>query len=401
MPPVDEGMIHAWLDGALDAAEAERIAQLVATDPAWGAAAAEARGLIAASQRILGQLDAVPAQVVPAEIPTVSAAREQLRTQAAEPRAIARPAFRAQRWAWAAMLVMAVGAGTLWMRGRGSVDPAERAAESVQAQRAAVAPPVVAATPASAAPAAAVTATSDARREAAPPVNAPPQRAQPAPAPVAKTEARALARADADARVTPAAPTAAPTNQAADAAREAPAALKATAERVAATAGASASNAVNAVGAVATAPAAAPAAAPAPSLEGRGERLRANATSRLSEVVVTGAGASLPACWTVRLSEWTPEPSFGVPVGVLLDSARVARALVGSNLPAPPPGTWQLAGDSATATMPRAVLGYALTVRASLTTRTGTAVLGDASVPERTRARAVLTPSRCGAAPPQ
>ena len=66
MPHPDEGLIHAWLDGELDAAEAARVEALVATDPAWAAAAAEAHGLIAATARIVGTLDRVPANVIPA-----------------------------------------------------------------------------------------------------------------------------------------------------------------------------------------------------------------------------------------------------------------------------------------------------------------------------------------------
>lgn len=65
MPRPDEGLIHAWLDGELDAAEAARVAKLVAEDADWGAAAAEARGLVAASSRILGALDVVAGDVIP------------------------------------------------------------------------------------------------------------------------------------------------------------------------------------------------------------------------------------------------------------------------------------------------------------------------------------------------
>jgi hypothetical protein len=61
----DDGLIHAWLDGELDAVEAARVARLVETDAEWGAAAAEARGLIAASSRIVRSLDVVPAGVIP------------------------------------------------------------------------------------------------------------------------------------------------------------------------------------------------------------------------------------------------------------------------------------------------------------------------------------------------
>jgi hypothetical protein len=57
---VDEGLLHAWLDGQLPPDDAARIERLVAEDPAWRDAAAEARGLIAASARVLGALDAAP-----------------------------------------------------------------------------------------------------------------------------------------------------------------------------------------------------------------------------------------------------------------------------------------------------------------------------------------------------
>ena len=72
----DEGLIHAWLDGELDAAEAARVEALVSSDPAWAAAAAEARGLIAATARIVGALDHVPANVIPGAQPSRSATRQ-------------------------------------------------------------------------------------------------------------------------------------------------------------------------------------------------------------------------------------------------------------------------------------------------------------------------------------
>ena len=66
MPLPDEGLIHAWLDGQLPPEEAERVERLVSAHPAWAAAVAEARGLVAASSRILAALDAVPSGVLPA-----------------------------------------------------------------------------------------------------------------------------------------------------------------------------------------------------------------------------------------------------------------------------------------------------------------------------------------------
>ncbi|MHB8838403.1 MAG: hypothetical protein ACYC7F_05565 [Gemmatimonadaceae bacterium] len=65
MPRPDEGLIHAWLDGQLPPAEAARVEELAATDPAWTAAVAQARGLVAASSRIVSALDHVPAGVIP------------------------------------------------------------------------------------------------------------------------------------------------------------------------------------------------------------------------------------------------------------------------------------------------------------------------------------------------
>ncbi len=62
---VDEGAIHAWLDGQLSIEEVARIEQHVAGCGACSALVAEARGYIAASTRILNALDGVPAQVVP------------------------------------------------------------------------------------------------------------------------------------------------------------------------------------------------------------------------------------------------------------------------------------------------------------------------------------------------
>jgi hypothetical protein len=60
MSQVDEGLIHAWLDGQLPADDASRVERLVASDAEWAAAAAEARGLVAGASRILGALDHVP-----------------------------------------------------------------------------------------------------------------------------------------------------------------------------------------------------------------------------------------------------------------------------------------------------------------------------------------------------
>lgn len=68
-PHVDEGTMHAWLDGALSADESDTVELHVANCATCSAAAAEARGLIAASTRILSALDDVPGDVIPAKVP--------------------------------------------------------------------------------------------------------------------------------------------------------------------------------------------------------------------------------------------------------------------------------------------------------------------------------------------
>ena len=62
----DEGTIHAWLDGALDAATAAAIDAHVASCTECGERAAEARGLIAGASRIVASLDDTPAAGAPA-----------------------------------------------------------------------------------------------------------------------------------------------------------------------------------------------------------------------------------------------------------------------------------------------------------------------------------------------
>jgi hypothetical protein len=74
---LDEGTTHAWLDGALDAASAERVAAHVASCEACSALAAEARGLIAGASRVVAALDEVPAGTRPgwAQAPAEGAAQ--------------------------------------------------------------------------------------------------------------------------------------------------------------------------------------------------------------------------------------------------------------------------------------------------------------------------------------
>ncbi|MDB4910546.1 MAG: hypothetical protein JWO39_1369 [Gemmatimonadetes bacterium] len=66
MQHLDEGTIHAWLDGELPPAEREALEAHIASCEQCAAAVAEARGFVAASSRILLTLDAVPGGVLPA-----------------------------------------------------------------------------------------------------------------------------------------------------------------------------------------------------------------------------------------------------------------------------------------------------------------------------------------------
>ena len=67
MQHLDEGTIHAWLDGELSSPEREAAEAHVAECAQCAAAVAEARGFIAASTRILTALDSVPGGVLPAK----------------------------------------------------------------------------------------------------------------------------------------------------------------------------------------------------------------------------------------------------------------------------------------------------------------------------------------------
>jgi hypothetical protein len=66
----DEGVIHTWLDGELPAEDAAALEAHVADCAQCAAAVAEARGLIAASSRIVSALDSVPGGVIPGVRPT-------------------------------------------------------------------------------------------------------------------------------------------------------------------------------------------------------------------------------------------------------------------------------------------------------------------------------------------
>lgn len=104
MTHLDEGTIHAWLDGALDDAEARRVSEHVASCSQCGALVAEARGLIAGASRILTALDDVPAGIAPRRVPARAAANPATRHWQAAP------------WVMgiAAVLILAIGLRT-WL----------------------------------------------------------------------------------------------------------------------------------------------------------------------------------------------------------------------------------------------------------------------------------------------
>jgi len=77
MQHLDDGMIHAWLDGELPPAEAEQIEAHTRECAECAQRVAEARGLIAASTRILTALDNVPSGVVPAATIPIAPARRR------------------------------------------------------------------------------------------------------------------------------------------------------------------------------------------------------------------------------------------------------------------------------------------------------------------------------------
>lgn len=97
---VDEGTIHAWLDGQLDDEPAARLQAHIARCGACAADVAEARGLVAGASRVVGMLDETPSPLVrPAPTPAADADLSAWRLLRVTP----------ARASIAAMLVVAVG----------------------------------------------------------------------------------------------------------------------------------------------------------------------------------------------------------------------------------------------------------------------------------------------------
>ena len=109
---VDEGMIHAWLDGALSPDESARVEAHAASCAECSALVAEARGLLAASSRILASLDAVPAGVIPGH----DAGADQLAALRARRQASTRRWWSDRRVLAAASLVLVAGVSSVVWR---------------------------------------------------------------------------------------------------------------------------------------------------------------------------------------------------------------------------------------------------------------------------------------------
>ncbi len=98
----DEGMIHTWLDGELSVEDAADIEAHASECPECAAAIAEARGLVAASSRIVSALDVVPGGVIPI------------------PKTVSRPWYASTQFRAAAALLLVAGTSMLLTRGKTS-----------------------------------------------------------------------------------------------------------------------------------------------------------------------------------------------------------------------------------------------------------------------------------------
>lgn len=132
---VDEGTIHAWLDGAFDESQATTVSTHVDACAKCRAAVAEARGFIAGASRVVRTLDAVPSGVVPQadaartasrivaaanldlESGRVKPAFAPAAASAPAPRRASRPWYARAAFRNAAALVLVVGgASYVWTR---------------------------------------------------------------------------------------------------------------------------------------------------------------------------------------------------------------------------------------------------------------------------------------------
>ena len=148
---LDEGTIHAWLDGALPPDESARVESLRATCAECAARVAEARGLVAASSRILSSLDAVPGGVIPG----VESGTDQLAALRARRRETSRRWWSDRRFVAAASLVLVAGISSLVWRSASTeaTSGVEQVADAVRSEADSAIPtappPIAAPTPTS------------------------------------------------------------------------------------------------------------------------------------------------------------------------------------------------------------------------------------------------------------
>ena len=126
MQHLEEGTIHAWIDGALSVEEAREVEAHLGICEECANLAAEARGLVAASSRILTALDDVPSGVVPAAAPTIPASQASTATPIG--RSVVRP-WHTPFWIRTAAAVLVVaGTSALVLTAKlNNVKPSERA----------------------------------------------------------------------------------------------------------------------------------------------------------------------------------------------------------------------------------------------------------------------------------
>lgn len=128
---LDEGTIHAWLDGELTPDESAKVESQTAACAECAALVAEARGLVAASSRVLSSLDAVPGGVIPG----IDAGADQLAALRARRRETSRRWWNDRRIVAAASLVFVAGAASLVWRTAGDeavTSRTERVVDAVQ-----------------------------------------------------------------------------------------------------------------------------------------------------------------------------------------------------------------------------------------------------------------------------
>jgi anti-sigma factor RsiW len=119
MQHLEEGTIHAWLDGALDAEEAARVEQHAAECAACASAVAEARGLVAGASRILSALDDAPSAVAPRSATFAQSARAAQRSRSLWHVLHLTPS----RAAAAAVLIVAAGTALVMRQGMPKASP--------------------------------------------------------------------------------------------------------------------------------------------------------------------------------------------------------------------------------------------------------------------------------------